>query len=160
MTEHTVAELQGQPAGVITRTIAGAIDYIVVWLAIGGLYLGALSLKFLWNPVRFSWPSIPFGWLLISGVALMMLYLWIAWATTGKTVGALLLGTRVQSLDGDTLGLLRALARAAFVTFVPIGLFTCAITPGSRSIHDVMLGSRVVYHYRAGAIAAKVVAGE
>lgn len=152
--EHFVAELQGRPAGVVTRSIAGAVDYLVVWAVVGGGYVGYALLLFLWQPVRFSWPSMPLGWFLVSGFVLMIAYLWAAWSTRGKTIGSVLLGTRVVSIGGGRLDPLRALARAAFVTIFPIGLFTCAVTPGSRSIHDVVLGSRVVYHYRADELAA------
>jgi len=152
MGAHLVEELQGRPAGVVTRTMAGAADYALVWAIVGGGYLGIGILGFLWNPVRFSWPTIPLGWILIAGFAVMVVYLWAAWATRGKTVGAVLLGTRVVSLDGDRLDPVRALLRALFVTVFPIGLFTCALTPGSRSVHDIALGTRVVYHYRAAEI--------
>lgn len=149
---HTVRELQGMPAGVVTRTMAGAIDYAVVWGAIGCAYVGYGVLHFLWNPVRFTWPDVPVAVFFAGGFALMIIYLWAAWATRGKTVGGVLLGTRVVSLNGGRLDPFRALLRAAFVTVFPIGLFTCAVTSGSRSIHDIPLGTKVVYHYRAGEI--------
>ncbi len=151
-TTHTVHELQGKPAGVVTRTLAGAVDYAIVWSAVGLGYVGLAVLGFLLNPARFTWPTIPFGWFMTAGFVLMVVYLWLSWATRGKTVGAVLLGTRVVSLDGDRLDVVRALLRAAFVTVFPIGLFTCALTPGSRSIHDIPLATRVIYHYRSDQI--------
>lgn len=152
--EHTVAELQGKPAGVVTRTLAGAVDYAAVWILIGAAYLGIAVLGFLWDPRSFVWPDFAFGWVMVAGLLLMLVYLWAAWSTRGKTLGSVLLGTRVVSLDGDRLDPVRALLRAGFVTIFPIGLFTCVVTPRSRSVHDVVLGTKVVYHYRPGEIDA------
>lgn len=146
--EHTVNELQGKPAGVVTRTMAGAVDYGLIWASVGLSYVGLAVLGFLVNPRRFSWPDIPIGWFLIAGFVLMFFYLWVSWATRGKTVGAMVLGTRVVSYDGRRLDFVRAGLRAGFVTVFPIGLFTCALTPGSRSIHDIPLATKVIYHYK------------
>ncbi|TXJ04569.1 MAG: RDD family protein [Aeromicrobium sp.] len=150
---HTMFELQGKPAGVVTRTMAGAVDYALVWSTIGLGYVGFAVLGFLTDPRRFSWPSFHVSWFAISGFVLMFLYLWFSWATRGKTVGSVLLGTRVVSASGGKLDFVRAGMRAGFVTVFPIGLFTCAITPGSRSLHDIPLATKVVYHYRVDQVA-------
>ncbi|HPU12219.1 MAG TPA: RDD family protein [Aeromicrobium sp.] len=146
--ERTVSDLQGKTAGVATRTMAGAVDYAFIWSIVGLSYLGLAILGFLINPRRFTWPDVPIGWFLLAGFVLMFFYLWLSWATRGKTFGSMVLGTRVVSLDGDRLDFIRAGLRAGFVTVFPIGLFTCAITPGSRSIHDIPLATKVIYHYK------------
>lgn len=150
---HTMLELQGKPAGVVTRTMAGAVDYAFIWAIVGLSYLGFAVLGFLVNPRRFVWPSIPVSWFMLGGFVLMFFYLWFSWATRGKTVGSVLLGTRVVSVSGGKLDFVRAGMRAGFVTVFPIGLFTCAITPGSRSLHDIPLATKVVYHYRVDQVA-------
>lgn len=152
--EHTVSELHGQPAGVVTRTIAGAVDYGFVWTSIGVGYLGWAILGFLIDPRRFHWPAVPVPAILTAGFAFMVAYLWLAWATRGKTLGGVLLGTRVVSIGGGRVDPVRAFLRAVFVAVFPIGLFTCALTPGSRSLHDLPTGTKVVYHYRSDEIAS------
>lgn len=154
MSQVRVDDLQGRTAGIVTRSMAGAVDYLLVGAAVGGIYLGWAALTFLWNPVRFGWPAMPFIWWLLLAGTLMVVYLTGAWATTGRTLGGVLLGTRVVSAGGHRLGLVRSFLRAVFVVIFPIGMFTCAFTPGSRSIHDVPLGTKVVYYYRAEVITA------
>lgn len=144
----TVNQLHGKPAGVVTRTLAGAIDYAVAAILLGSSYLGLAALQFLWNPVRFSWPVWPIATWLVLGFVYLVAYLWLAWATNGKTLGGVLMGTRVVSISGKRLGPVRALLRAAFCTAFPIGLFACAATPRSRSVQDIVLLTKVVYHYR------------
>lgn len=148
----TVDQLHGHVAGVVTRTLAGAIDYAVGAIAVTSTYLGWAALNFLWSPVRFSWPVWPLGVWLILGFVYMIVYLWLAWATTGKTVGGVLMGTRVVSISGKRIGTVRALLRSGFCTAVPIGLFACAATPGSRSLQDIVLLTKVVHHYRNVAV--------
>lgn len=152
--EHTVDELQGRTAGVVTRTIAGAVDYGFVWTSIGFAYLGWAILGFLLDPRQFSWPQISLPAILAAGFVLMVVYLWLAWSTRGKTIGGVLLGTRVVSVGGGRVDPVRAFLRALFVAIFPIGLFTCAVTPGSRSLHDLPTGTKVVYHYRSAEIAS------
>lgn len=147
-----VDQLHGRAAGVVTRTLVGAIDYAAVAVVTGGTYLGWAVLQFLWNPVRFSWPVWPIGAWLILGFAYLVVYLWVAWATTGKTLGSVLMGTRVVSISGRRLGPVRALLRAGFCAAFPIGLFVCAATPGSRSLQDIVLLTKVAYHYRNAAV--------
>ena len=146
--ERTAKELQGKTAGVVTRTMAGALDHALIWSLVGLSYVGLAVLGFLVNPRQFSWPQIQLGWFLLAGFVVMFFYLWLSWATRGKTVGSLVLGTRVVSHDGDRIGFFRAGLRAAFVTAFPIGMFTCAITPGSRSLHDIPLATKAIYPYK------------
>ena len=87
--------MQGQRAGIVSRFIADAIDFFVVIAALVGVYLGFSTFRFLLHPRRFTWPepsAMYLGWL---GWILLVLYLTIAWATTGRTVGKRVLGLRV-----------------------------------------------------------------
>ena len=79
-------------AGLVTRLLAAAVDAIAVVIATAGLYLGATGISFFWSPLRFQWPQ-PGPW--ISTLTLMSVaaaYLTVAWATTGRSYGATLLG--------------------------------------------------------------------
>ena len=65
----------------------------------------------------------------------------------GRSYGAHVMGLRVSGRRGRKLGPLRALARAGFCVFFPIGLFWCVISPRRRSVQDVLLFTKVVYDW-------------
>jgi uncharacterized RDD family membrane protein YckC len=46
------------------------------------------------------------------------------------------------------MGVGRALARAVLSTLFPIGLVWCAIDRQHRAVHDLLLGTSVVYDWR------------
>jgi uncharacterized RDD family membrane protein YckC len=78
-------------------------------------------------------------------------YLTIAWATTGRSYGATLLGVRVLARSRRRLGWIRAMLRTVIYVLVPIGLLRTAISPTRRSWHDILVGPVVVYdRYRDG----------
>lgn len=142
------AELQGRPAGVVTRTIAGGIDYAVVGIATAGTYAGAAALSFLYNPVHWSWPRWAFVVLLVLGGTYMLVYLAGCWATTGKTLGGHLMGTRVVTHGDHRVRLWRSVVRALIVIAFPIGLFWSAVNRHSRSVQDLLTRTKVVYAWR------------
>ena len=72
-------------------------------------------------------------------------YLTIAWATTGRSYGATLLGVRVLARSRRRLGWIRSMLRAVICVVVPIGLLWTAISPTRRSWHDILVGTVVVY---------------
>ena len=132
-------------AGLVTRVLAAAVDAIAVVIATAGLYLGATGISFFWSPLRFQWPQ-PGPW--ISTLTLMSVaaaYLTVAWATTGRSYGATLLGVRVLARSRRRLGWIRAMLRAITCVLVPIGLLWTAISPVRRSWHDILVGTVVVY---------------
>ena len=133
-------QYQGNRAGVVTRTSAGAIDYALVTVATVATYVGYGLLMFLINPLDFKWPSWSFLSLFALGLAYMVVYLTIAWATSGRTYGALLLGVRVVNFRGDRLRWAGAFLRAVFVAVFPIGLFWCMASRANRSNGAKALG--------------------
>ncbi|MFD1825516.1 MULTISPECIES: RDD family protein [Mumia] len=141
------AQLQGQPAGVVTRVIAGGLDYMLVGLWSAGVYVGVAALSFLYNPVEWQWPRWSFGAVLILGALSMVTYLTATWATSGKTLGGQVMGTRVVR-DGERVHVLRALARAVVVVAFPIGLFWSAVDVRARSAQDLVIRTSVVYAWR------------
>ncbi|TNC31257.1 RDD family protein [Mumia zhuanghuii] len=141
------ADLQGKPAGIVTRAIAGGIDYVVVGFWAAGVYVGVAALSFLYNPVGWSWPRWSFGAVLILGAVSMVTYLTATWATSGKTLGGQVMGSRVVR-DGGRVPLLRAFVRALVVVAFPIGLFWSAIDTRSRSVQDLVTGTAVLYAWR------------
>lgn len=138
---------QGGTAGLATRLVANTVDAVLVGVVLGGLYLGWVAVIFLLNPRTFVWPE---GNVLLSvaaGLAFATVYLWMGWWIFGRTYGCHVMGLRVTSRHRPKLGPLRALARAAFCVFFPIGLFWCVISRERRSVQDIVLRSSVVYDW-------------
>jgi hypothetical protein len=139
---------QGASAGIVTRFVANTIDAAVVAAMVGGCYLGWASVIFLLDPRSFSFPSASFLAFLTTGLALATLYLWLAWWLVGRSYGGHVMGIRVTGRRGRArLGPLRALGRAAFCVFFPIGLFWCLVSPKRHSLQDIAVFSSVVYDW-------------
>ena len=139
---------QGEVAGIVTRFVANTIDAVVVGVALAGIYLGWSAVIFMLDPRAFEFPAVTFLASLTTALFMATFYLWIAWWLVGRSYGAHVMGIRVSGRRGRKLGPLRALARAGFCVFFPIGLFWCVISPKRRSVQDVVLFTKVVYDWR------------
>jgi len=149
-----VRAYQGETAGVVTRMVANVIDALVVAAMATACYIGLVSVKFLLNPRDFTWPD---GHLLAGltfTLSLSVVYLWLSWWLLGRSYGKHVMGIRVAGRRGHKLGLVRALGRAAFCVFFPIGFFWCVISPRRHSIQDIAIYSSVVYDWMPRAAAA------
>jgi len=140
-------DFQGHRAGVVSRTIAASVDFVVIVAAVVATYVGWAAVAFLWNPVKFTFPSPPFLIYLLYYGVLLFGYLTIAWATSGRTVGDNIMGLRVVSAFGRRVHVLGAVARSAFCTVFPLGLFWCAVSRENRSVQDVVLRTSVIYDW-------------
>jgi uncharacterized RDD family membrane protein YckC len=138
----------GRPAGIVSRALAVAIDLCVVMVMGGGVLLTVAGVRFVLSPVSFRWPAPSWALSLLVGAVLATGYLTVAWATTGRTYGAAVLGLRVRSAGGGPLGWTRAGLRAALCVMFPPGLLWVVVSPRRRSVQDVMLLSVVVYDWR------------
>lgn len=140
--------LQGLRAGVVSRSIAGGIDYAVVLLTVVGTYVAIVVLRFLIDPRNVNdLPTAPLAVWLIYGFSLMVLYLWLSFAMTGRTVGDRVMGLRVVGRKGSRLRWSGAFLRAVFCTVFPIGLFWCAVSRENRSLQDLVLRTSVIHHW-------------
>ncbi len=138
---------QGHRAGIVTRVLANTIDLVIVTLLLGGLYLGWSGLRFVLSPTTFSFPRVSFGLVLVVGGALLWASFAIAWATTGRTTGARILGIRVVNHKGQRLRWSGAAVRALFcVMFLP-GLFWVIVSGENRSVQDLVLRTSVIYDW-------------
>jgi uncharacterized RDD family membrane protein YckC len=126
--------IQGLRAGVVTRVAAGGIDYALVVTMTFGTYAAWAVLLFLLDPRDYSPPSWPFFYFLVIGLCYLVLYLWLAFATNGRTVGAGIMGVRVVGRKGTRMRWFSALLRAGFCAVFPIGLFWCAVSRENRSV--------------------------
>jgi uncharacterized RDD family membrane protein YckC len=139
---------QGTTAGVVTRSVANTIDALVVGVMVGGCYLGLVAVTFLLDPRNFTWPDGHFLAGLTFTLSLSVVYLWLSWWLLGRSYGKHVMGIRVAGRRGRKLGPLRALARAAFCVFFPIGFFWCLISPRRHSVQDIAVYSSVTYDWR------------
>ena len=83
---------QGQRAGMVSRLLASAVDFVVVAAIVGAGYLAVSAVVFLWDPGRFHFPALDRTWLLATGGAALFLYLSASWVMTGRTWGDLQIG--------------------------------------------------------------------
>jgi uncharacterized RDD family membrane protein YckC len=130
---------------VVTRVLAACVDLAVVFAVTVLLDLGAAGVRFAWSPVRFRWPQPGplVTSLVIVGVAVV--YLVVAWAMTGRTYGARLLGLRLVSTRYAPLGWIRAILRALACVIFPVGLLWSTVSATRRSLQDVVFRTLVVY---------------
>ena len=78
-------------------------------------------------------------------LVVLVLYLSVLWATTGRTYGDHVMGITVVGGHGSRLGPVRALVRAVLYAVFPLGLLWCAISARRHSLQDVVLRTQVVY---------------
>ena len=137
----------GLRAGVVTRTIAGALDYALIVGLTFGSYATVAIFKFLLDPRDYQLPQWRFGVFLILGFGYFVVYLTIAFATNGRTLGGRVLGLRVVGRKGSRVSWGTALLRALFCVAVPVGLFWCAVSRENRSVQDVVLRTSVIHDW-------------
>ena len=125
---------QGQRAGLVTRTLAGTVDILVVAAALAIGYAGWIGLRFVLDPRGFDFtglrPLPGVTWALV----LLVVYLTAAWSVTGRTYGGHVMGLRLVDRRGRHPGLLAASARAVLCALFPIGLVWCVVGPTRRSV--------------------------
>jgi len=143
--------VQGLPAGVVSRSLAAAIDVLLAATVAGSGYLLLSGVMFLWRPDSFSFPAISRFVGLVGVAAVLVVYAAGAWWLTGRTVGNDLLGLRVRTRGGDRLGLVRATLRALSYIAFPLGLLFCVVGERRSSVQDLVVRTTVVYDWtRAG----------
>jgi uncharacterized RDD family membrane protein YckC len=141
--------MQGHRAGIVTRVLAGAVDSFIAVLGVGLGYLAVLVIRYVVSPRDFQFVEPGFGLLLLCFLWLLTVYLTLAWATTGRSYGARLLGLRVVDHRGRRLRPGIALLRALLCVFVPIVLFWVVVSRENRSAADVLLRTSVIYDWAA-----------
>ena len=139
---------QGESAGLVTRLIANTVDAFGVSAALMVAYAGTNAFRFMINPrdFEFTRPSV----LLNVSVALLVLvvYLTVAWSSTGRTYGDHVMGLRVVGRHGRRVWPTTALVRAVLCVGFPVGLLWCAFSASRRSLQDVLLRTSVIYDWR------------
>lgn len=139
-------EFQGERAGFATRFLASCIDIAVIAAVMFSIWLGIETLQLVFTPgVEVDAPQA--ATLVVWGYALMTLYWAVAWSTSGRSIGAWVMGVRVVNRKGERLRGLVALARAAFSVGFPFGLGWALVSRRNRSVQDVVLRTIVIYDW-------------
>ena len=86
---------------------------------------------------------------MLTALLVLVVYLTVAWATSGRTYGDHVMGLRVVSRDGGPVGPLRAGLRALTYVVFPLGLLWCAGGRSRRSVQDILVRTAVVYDWRS-----------
>ena len=123
---------QGLRAGVVSRCLAGGVDYALMVVATLGTYVGVVVVMFLFDPRNYLLPTWPLWVFLVVGFAYMTSYLFLCFATTGRTVGDRLLGLRGVGARGSRMFWGIALVRAWFCAIFPLGLIWCKTSSCAR----------------------------
>ena len=138
---------QGQRAGLVTRVIANTVDGLLVGIIALAIWAGVAVTRFLLHPRSFSMPQLPLLLQTTCVLTLLVGYLTIGWAVSGRTYGCHLMGLRVVNFRGGRLRPVTSLLRAVFCVFFPIGLLWCAASRQNRSLQDTVLRSSVIYDW-------------
>ena len=110
---------QGEHAGPVTRFLACAIDAVVVVVVAFAAYVGVAGVRYLLHPRHFSLPT-PSGAVRSTFVlALLICYLALGWATSGRTYGGHVMGLRVVNSRGRRLNPLRGTGPRGVLRVLP-----------------------------------------
>jgi uncharacterized RDD family membrane protein YckC len=140
---------QGQPAGVVSRLLANGLDFFVVLLFLGGVYLAACGWRLLVNPTSFTFPSVSTAVVMGLGLGFSLVYLTLCWWLAGRTYGGRVMALKVRNFRQQRLLFPGALLRAIFCLLFPVGVLWCAVNRSNRSVQDVVLRTSVVYDWHA-----------
>jgi uncharacterized RDD family membrane protein YckC len=131
----------------VSRFLADAIDLMVVLAALVAIEFAVAAIRFLIRPRAFTWSELSLLNHATIGWILLIAYLTIGWANTGRTLGKTVLGLRVVDAGGKRLALWRAFLRAMLYAALPIGLFWCAVSARSASLQDLVVRTTVLYDW-------------
>lgn len=138
---------QGEPAGIVTRSMAVALDALVVAAGLAGCWAGLNVVRFLAEPRDFQAMGTSLNGGVVTALVVSVAYLTGAWAGPGRTYGNRLMGLRVVDRQRRPLRPLRALLRALLCVGFPVGLIWSVPSTSRSSLQDVVLGTVVIYDW-------------
>jgi uncharacterized RDD family membrane protein YckC len=145
-------------AGIVTRTVALAVDALVlnVGIAVATTIVGLALSVFGPRLTDLETPALVAAlcsWTLVAAV-----YFVVFWTLTGQTPGMRALRLEVACADGKPLGLARAVGRLAGMVIAALPLFAGYLLvlwdPRRQGLHDKLAGTVVRYAPRAEDAAA------
>lgn len=143
-----VRPVEMRPAGIVTRGTAAVIDLLVVCVMMGFVYVGSIFARLLVDPGSFSFQSPAVSMSISVLIFLSIVYLTACWATTGRTVGAIMMGTRVVTPRHGLVRWPLAALRAFLCVVFAFGLLWVAVDRRRRSLQDIVLRTSVVYDWQ------------
>lgn len=140
-------QLQGARAGVVSRVIAAGLDLLVAFGAYIGLVAGVSLVWDLFFSSRIVIPR-PSGFF-TAGVAwaVLVVYWWVGWGSTGRSIGKQVMGLRVVRADGSPLRGGQALGRAVLCASFYPGLALALFDRRNRALEDIVCRTVVVYDW-------------
>ena len=150
-------QYQGDRAGFVSRVVAAGIDVTLIFIVVLGTVAVLWMLSFILDPT--STGDAMFGStnrvpellpLVVYGYFLNWLYWTVCWATSGRTLGNLVMGLRVINFRGVHMRWGGAAVRSLFCTGFPVGLLWVVISGANRSVQDVVLRTSVIYDWTFG----------
>jgi uncharacterized RDD family membrane protein YckC len=144
--------LEGTYAGGASRLIGYVIDTVIITTSFA---VGAAVVEYIVSRVSPVELDLNDDAPWIAGTALgvwSFVYFAYSLATTGRTIGKAIVGTRVYRADGSDLGAARAVVRVlatslSFVLF-GVGFLFILVRKDRRALHDLIAGTCEVYWWR------------
>ena len=149
-------EFQGERAGFVSRAVAATIDVTLIVLVVLGTMAVLWVVSFIFDPGSVTVTAAETGrvppavWFVLYGYVLNVLYWTVFWATSGRTIGNLVMGLRVVNFRGQHPRWVGAFLRALFCTVFPVGLAWAIVSSTNRSVQDVVLRTSVIYDWVIG----------
>ncbi|MGI9196653.1 MAG: RDD family protein [Candidatus Nanopelagicales bacterium] len=140
---------QGERAGFASRVAACCIDVGLVILLMMGVWLAIELIQLVFSPGLNVEPPKA-STLVIWGYFFTTFYWTVAWATSGRSFGAWVMGVRVVNRKGEKLSWPLSLLRAGFSVGFPFGLLWALFSKRNRSLQDIALRTIVIYDWVVG----------
>ncbi|MEP9413289.1 RDD family protein [Gordonia sp. VNQ95] len=135
-----------RPAGIVSRGIGAVVDVLVVVVVMGGMYVGFIVARLIYNVQGFSLPETNPFFTVGAFVLVSLLYLTSCWAVSGRTAGSVVMGLRLVSRKGKPrVRPSVAFVRALICVFFSVGLLWVAVDRNRRSAADLVVRTRVMY---------------
>jgi uncharacterized RDD family membrane protein YckC len=135
-------------AGFVSRVSADVIDAVLVSVGTALILITGSMLRALFAGSVFAFPR-PNGLGTAAALSVVfVLYLTFFWTATGRTPGKQVAGLRVVTERRRPLSGLRAFARALLCVVFPAGLLWVVVSRRNRGVHDIVLGTTVIYDWK------------
>jgi uncharacterized RDD family membrane protein YckC len=142
----TAAELRGRAAGFTSRSLALAVDCLIV----AGV---SASLAFLVSAINDVFVGTN-SFVTFAGAGVVVVFqfsYWVlSWSLSGRTPAMAVLGLRVIRRDGRTLSIWRSVIRLVVLStsiVLLVGPVWLLVSRNRRGLHDLACGSSVIYDW-------------
>jgi len=143
-----IDDLQGRRAGFVTRAIAYSIDALIVIAGVPSILYGIAVVQGLLRLETPTYPPDIPDWLSGSISLLWTFWYFVAlWWATGRTIGAIVMGTRVVGRKKQRVGIVQAAVRwwVMVATLFIIGEVWLILSKSRLALHDRAARTQVVY---------------